>query len=153
MRLISFAPFQGAAHAFDEINSISDGTLSEFLRNVLDTNLPKPDKKHEVVLGVAERSLAGSIKETFPGVKCETGEIVVDLLRGCRMHQQKLLKNVQHGDIEMSQRGLGHSYSRGRVKLNPGRNDNHIKEAIAILDHLDKAVNSFAMRIKECRLF
>ncbi|KAI9728415.1 MAG: snoRNP complex protein nop56 [Chrysothrix sp. TS-e1954] len=149
VRLVSFAPFQGAVQAFEEINLVSDGVLSDFLRNVLDTNLPKPDKKHEVVIGVAERSLAGSIKEAFPGVKCETGEIVADLLRGCRMHQQKLLKNIQHGDIEMSQRGLGHSYSRGRVKLNPGRNDNHIKEAIAILDHLDKAVNSFAMRIKE----
>ena len=131
---------------------VSEGVLSEYLRSVLELNLPKPSKKKKIVLGVSDKNLAGSIKASFPGVECETGEtseVVADLLRGIRLHAPKLLKSLQEGDVERAQLGLGHAYSRAKVKFSVQKNDNHIIQAIATLDQLDKAVNTFSMRVRE----
>lgn len=119
---------------------------------MLEVNLPKPGKKHKVTLGVSDKNLAGSIKAAFPGVECETAdtsEVVQDMLRGIRQHAPKLLKQLQDGDVERAQLGLGHAYSRARVKFSVQKNDNHIIQAIATLDHLDKAINTFSMRVRE----
>ena len=104
------------------------------------------------MLGVSDKNLAGSIKATFPSVECETGdtsEIVQDMLRGIRQHAPKFLKQLQEGDVERAQLGLGHAYSRAKVKFSVQKNDNHIIQAIATLDHLDKAINTFSMRVRE----
>lgn len=71
------------------------------------------------------------------------------MLRGIRLHAPKLLKQLHEGDVERAQLGLGHAYSRARVKFSVQKNDNHIIQAIATLDHLDKAVNTFSMRVRE----
>lgn len=42
---------------------------------------------------------------------------VQDMLRGIRQHAHKLLKQLQEGDVERAQLGLGHAYSRARVKF------------------------------------
>ncbi|KAA1466538.1 Nop domain-containing protein [Dentipellis sp. KUC8613] len=52
-------------------------------------------------------------------------------------------------DLTKAQLGLGHSYSRAKVKFNVNRVDNMIIQAIALLDQLDKDVNLFSMRIRE----
>ena len=86
----------------ENINLVSEGVLSDYLRSNLELNLPTPSKKKPVVLGVADKNLAGSIKAAFPGVECETGEtseVVGDLLRGIRLHADKLLKGLQDGDV------------------------------------------------------
>lgn len=139
--------------ALTEINDISEGVASETLLSFLDLNLPKPNKKKaKVVLGVADKNLATSIKANFDYVDCETGdtsEIVQDMLRGIRLHMHKLLKQLREGDLDTAQLGLGHAYSRAKVKFSVQRDDNHIIQAIAILDQLDKAINLFAMRVRE----
>ncbi|RDW67984.1 putative SIK1 [Coleophoma cylindrospora] len=152
VKLVNFAPYQGAAQALENINLVSEGVLSDYLRSNLELNLPKAGKKNKVVLGVQDKNLAGSIKAAFPGVECETGEtseVVADLLRGLRLHADKLLKGLQDGDVGRAQLGLGHAYSRAKVKFSVQKNDNHIIQAIATLDHLDKAVNTFSMRVRE----
>ncbi|MCJ1481898.1 snoRNP complex protein nop56 [Schaereria dolodes] len=152
VKLVSFAPFQGAAQALENANDVSEGIASEYLRSLLEVNLPKAGKKNKIMLGVSDKNLAGSIKAAFPGVECETGdtsEIVQDMLRGIRQHAPKLLKQLQEGDMERAQLGLGHAYSRARVKFSVQKNDNHIIQAIATLDHLDKAINMFSMRVRE----
>ncbi|KAF4556224.1 snoRNA-binding domain-containing protein 1 [Elsinoe fawcettii] len=150
--LISFAPFTGASQALENANDISEGLVSPFLRTVLEAALPKPGKKSKVSIGVTDKNLAGGLKDTFPGLQCETGEtseVVADLLRGIRLHSAKLLKQLQDGDVERAQLGLGHAYSRAKVKFSVQKNDNHIIQAIATIDQLDKACNTFAMRVRE----
>ncbi|KAK5126266.1 snoRNP complex protein nop56 [Meristemomyces frigidus] len=154
VQLVSFAPFQGASQALENANDVSEGIMSDYLQTVLESNLPKSGKKEKkkVSLGVGDRNLAGSIKAGFPGIECETpetSELCADLLRGLRMHAEKLLKNLQTGDISRAQLGLGHAYSRAKVKFSVQKNDNHIIQAIATIDHLDKAVNTFSMRVRE----
>lgn len=143
---------RNAAQALENANDISEGIASDYLRSLLEVNFPNPSKKKKLVLGVADKNLAGSIKAAFPNVECETGdtsEVVQDLLRGLRLHAPKLLKQLQEGDVERAQLGLGHAYSRAKVKFSVQKNDNHIIQAIATLDHLDKAINTFSMRVRE----
>lgn len=143
---------RGAAQALENANDVSEGILSEYLSSVLEANLPKAGKKKKITLGVSDKNLAGSIKAAFPGVECETGdtsEVVQNILRGIRQHAPKLLKQLQDGDVERAQLGLGHAYSRARVKFSVQKNDNHIIQAIATLDHLDKSINTFSMRVRE----
>ncbi|KXT16086.1 hypothetical protein AC579_7122 [Pseudocercospora musae] len=152
VELVSFAPFQGAAQALENANEISEGLMSEYLKTTLEANLPKAGKKNKVTLGVVDKNLAASIKSAFSGLECETpetSELAADLLRGIRLHSEKLLKQLQTGDVGRAQLGLGHAYSRAKVKFSVQKNDNHIIQAIATIDHLDKAVNTFSMRVRE----
>jgi nucleolar protein 56 len=115
-------------------------------------NLPKTSKKKKTVLGVSDKVLAGNIKAAFPFVECETGdtsEVVQDMLRGIRLHVTKLLKRLRESDMNIARLGLGHAYSRAKVKFSVKRDDNHIIQAISILDQLDKAINTFSMRVRE----
>ncbi|KAI0179647.1 pre-rRNA processing nucleolar protein-like protein Sik1 [Hypoxylon sp. FL1284] len=151
VQLVNFAPWRNAADALENINLVSEGILSDYLKSNLELNLPQ-SKKSKIVLGVADKNLAGSIKAVFPGVECETGdtsEVVADLLRSIRLHSSKLLKGLQEGDVERAQLGLGHAYSRGKVKFNVHKNDNHIIRAIATLDNLDKGINLFSQKVRE----
>ncbi|KAL4985010.1 hypothetical protein BDW68DRAFT_165909 [Aspergillus falconensis] len=152
VQLASFLPFENNKQALSEINDISEGVASETLISFLEMNLPKPSKKKNIVLGLADRNLATSIKSAFSFVDCETGdtsEVVQDMLRGVRLHASKLLKQLREGDMDTAQLGLGHAYSRAKVKFSVQRDDNHIIQAIAILDQLDKAINTFSMRVRE----
>ncbi len=152
VHLVSFAPFQGASHALENANSICEGVASEYLKSVLEANLPKTGSKKKAVLGVSDKNLAASIKAAFPYIECETGdtsEVVGDLLRGLRLHATKLLKQLHEGDVERAQLGLGHAFSRSKVKFSVQKNDNHIIQAIATLDFLDKSINTFSMRVRE----
>ncbi|KAL2312074.1 U3 snoRNP protein Nop56 [Schizosaccharomyces pombe] len=149
VQLRSFIPFKNAAHALENANDISEGVLNDFLKNFLELNLPKASKKKKVSLGVQDKNLATSIKSEIDAIECDTSELTQDLLRGIRFHGDKLLKQLSPGDFERAQLGLGHSYSRAKVKFNVNRNDNMIIQAIAILDQLDKDINTFAMRMKE----
>ncbi|KAI0059627.1 Nop-domain-containing protein [Artomyces pyxidatus] len=146
--LVSFSPFKSAAHALENANDVSEGTVNEDLKSLLELNLSKPSKGSRIVLGVSETILANSIKSTL-GISCDTSDSTAELIRGIRFHASKLLKGLQADDLTKAQLGLGHSYSRAKLKFNVNRIDNMIIQAIALLDQLDKDVNLFSMRIRE----
>ena len=114
----------------------------------MELNLSKPSKKSTVTLAVWDPILASSIKSAL-GISCDTSDVAQDILRGIRQHATKLLKGLQSDDLTKAQLGLGHSYSRAKLKFNVNRIDNMIIQAIALLDQLDKDVNLFSMRIRE----
>ncbi|KAF4823818.1 Nucleolar protein 56 [Colletotrichum siamense] len=153
VKLVNFTPFDTGKQALDEINHISEGLMSVHLKSVLELNLPQTSgKKSKVTLAVAEKNLASVIKSTFPGVDCETSEtseVAGDLLRGVRLHADKLLKGLQTGDSTAAGLGLGHSYSRAKVKFSTTKNDNHVIQASATVEFQDKGVNQFFMRVRE----
>jgi len=88
------------------------------------------------------------IQDTL-GVSCACNEFTAELLRGLRMHLHRFIPAMRPGDLERAQLGLAHSYSRTKVKFDVNRADKHIIQSIAILDTLDKDINTFAMRVRE----
>jgi len=92
--------------------------------------------------------LGSAIKEGT-GFQCERGNTVLELLRGIRAHFETFIQGLKEGDAEKAQRGLGHSYSRSKVKFNVHRVDNMIIQSIALLDQMDKDLNTFTMRCRE----
>lgn len=67
---------------------------------------------------------------------------------GLRLHFHSLVKGLTALAASKAQLGLGHSYSRAKVKFNVNRADNMIIQSIALLDQLDKDINTFSMRVR-----
>lgn len=122
--------------------------MNATLKAFLEMNLPKPGKKSKIVLGVVEKGLAGAIKAEI-GYECLSNEQVFELVRLIRYHSSKLLDELKPHDMFKSQLGLGHAYSRAKVKFNVNKSDNMIIQAIALIDQLDKDINTFSMRMRE----
>lgn len=131
--------------ALENINSVSEGIVSEDLQLFLEQNLVK---KGSPTLGVGDTKLAAAITDAL-GYQCMCTGAIPEILRGLRVHFPKLVKGFTNKSSEVAQLGLGHSYSRAKVKFNVHRVDNMIIQSIALLDLLDKDINTFSMRIRE----
>ncbi|XP_058116540.1 nucleolar protein 56 [Anopheles ziemanni] len=147
VKLVGFHPFKTAMAALNNVNAISEGLLPDDLSAFLDTTLPKSSKK-KVTLGVADAKLGAAISEALE-VQCSHIGAVPEILRGIRHHFVNMVKGFTDQSAGVAQLGLGHSYSRCKVKFNVHRSDNMIIQSIALLDQLDKDVNTFSMRIRE----
>ncbi|KAL8123305.1 nucleolar protein 56-like isoform X2 [Apium graveolens] len=148
VKLVGFNPFDSALDALNQINAVSEGQMTDELQSFLSLNLPSVGKKSKFSLGVSEPKLGSHIFEVTK-IPCQSNEFVLELLRGVRLHIDRFIENLKPGDLEKAQLGLGHSYSRAKVKFNVNRVDNMVIQAIFLLDTLDKDVNSFSMRVRE----
>ena len=72
-----------------------------------------------------------------------------DLYRSIRNHLSSLIPGLLPKDISTMSLGLSHSLSRHKLKFSPDKVDTMIIQAIALLDDLDKELNTYAMRVKE----
>lgn len=63
-----------------------------------------------------EPTLATAIQENL-GVPCRSDETIREITRGIRHHFTKFVKPLANGLLEQAQLGLGHSYSRTKVRL------------------------------------
>jgi len=149
-KLKAMMPFRSAQDALENINCVSDGVLPDLLKDFLEQQLPKvkSKKKASFQLGVGDSKLGVSIGEGLNFACSHTG-VVPELLRGIRRHFTKMHKSIKDVSMDRAQLGLGHSYSRAKVKFNVHRVDNMIIQAICLLDQIDKDINTFAMRIRE----
>ncbi|KAH9307359.1 hypothetical protein KI387_035270, partial [Taxus chinensis] len=150
VKLVAIQPFGSASDALNQCNAVSEGILTDELRNFLELNLPKikEGKKPKFSLGVSEPKLGSQILEVLK-IPCQSNDRVLELLRGIRLHLHTFIKDLKETDLEKAQLGLGHSYSRAKVKFNVNRVDNMIIQAISLLDTLDKDINTFCMRVRE----
>lgn len=154
IKLKAFQPFESAEDALSSINAISEHSCTDGLHAFLEMNLPKIKKKKEgkppaFALGVVDPALATAIADGLPGLSCRSDDTIREVLRGCRLHMTHFVKGLGAGSAQQAQLGLGHSYSRGKIKFNPARSDNMIIQSIALLDQMDKDLNTFAMRVRE----
>lgn len=126
---------------------ILSGVIHDDLKVFLETNLPVGKKKSKVSLGVSDAKLGAAIQEACQ-IFCEAGGIVNEVVRGIRFHFHKMISGLSETMAGKAQLGLGHSYSRAKVKFNVNRVDNMIIQSISLLDQLDKDINTFSMRIR-----
>ncbi|XP_005380815.1 PREDICTED: nucleolar protein 56 [Chinchilla lanigera] len=146
VRLVAFCPFSSSQVALENANAVSEGIVHEDLRLLLETHLPP--KKKKVLLGVGDPKIGAAIQEEL-GYNCQTGGVIAEILRGVRLHFHNLVKGLTDLSACKAQLGLGHSYSRAKVKFNVNRVDNMIIQSISLLDQLDKDINTFSMRVRE----
>merc|ERR1712131_353610 len=142
-KLVAFKPFTSAANALDNMNAVSEGLVHEDMKAFLSSNLPEGQ-----TVGILDPKLLQTVKEEV-GCKGSGGEIVQEICRGIRVHMSHFVKALEPAKEKMAQLGLGHSYSRSKVKFNVNRSDNMVIQAIALIDQLDKDINTFAMRVRE----
>ena len=58
--------------------------------------------------------------------------VVPEILRGIRTHFAKLVKGLTEKNSSKAQLGLGHSYSRAKVKFNVNKSDNMIIQVLIL---------------------
>jgi len=149
-RYTAFLPFTSAENALENINAVSEGEATKYLIDFLQQQLPtaKAGKEPKFILGVYEPKLGNALTELC-NYKCASNEQILELLRGCRLHFIRFVKALKDNELTQAQLGLAHSYSRSKVKFNVHRVDNMIIQSSALLDQLDKDLNTFSMRVRE----
>lgn len=152
VQLLGFSRFKSSVAALENINAVSEGVASPDLIAFLQTC--KISSKSQ--LGVLDPKLGAAISEAL-SVSCTHVGAVPELVRGVRVHFPHLVRaehaSLTHTSEGIAQLGLGHAYSRAKVKFNVHRVDNMIIQAIGLLDQMDKDVNTFSMRIREWYAF
>ena len=108
----------------------------------------KEEKK--VSLAVADPKLGNAITK-LPGLQISpiSDSSTADLYRAIREHLPSLIPGLMPEEISTMSLGLSHSLSRHKLKFSPDKVDTMIIQAIALLDDLDKELNTYAMRVKE----
>jgi len=146
--LKAFQAFRSGVNSLENVNAIAAGEMHPDLQSFLEKEVPKGKKKVSVTLGVGDAKIAASISDTL-GISCQHSGVVVELNRGIRKHFPHFINALTENTAGKAQLGLGHSYSRDKVKFNVNRVDNMIIQSISLLDQLDKDINTFSMRIRE----
>ena len=146
LKLKNFQKFDSAAAALEEAAAVVEGKVTPQLSSLLDGI--KDEKK--VSLAVADPKLANAIGK-IPGlqIKAVADSSTSDLYRAIRQHLPSLIPGLLPDDVNTMSLGLSHSLARHKLKFSPDKIDVMIVQAIALLDDLDKELNTYAMRVKE----
>lgn len=146
LKLKSFQKFDSAAMALEEVVALTDGKVTPMLAGILDSI--KDEKKAS--LAVADPKLAASINK-LPSVTLTPVSDAQsnELFRAIRENLPALIPGLLPENISTMSLGLSHSLSRHKLKFSPDKVDTMIVQAIALLDDLDKELNTYAMRVKE----
>jgi len=144
--LKQFEKFNSAAEALEEVAALVDGKVSPMLGKLLDSL--KDEKK--ATLAVADPKLGQAINK-LPGITLTpiSDSTTNDLYRAIRENLSSLIPGLLPENIATMSLGLSHSLSRHKLKFSPDKVDTMIVQAIALLDDLDKELNTYAMRVKE----
>lgn len=150
LQVIIFTPSQSInannSLALEEVAALVEGKVTPMLSKLLDSI--KDEKKAS--LAVADPKLASAINKLpqlslTPIADATTNEIY----RAIRDHLPSLIPGLLPENISTMSLGLSHSLSRHKLKFSPDKVDTMIVQAIALLDDLDKELNTYAMRVKE----
>lgn len=155
----AFYPFADASDALETLMGVANGTVPPAMQRFLELHMPEQarsgkKKKHtsgeEVSpcsLGVCDAALGKALSDL--GYKIIYNPSMLELHRGVRMHIRSLAKQLKSLPLAKFQVGLGHSYSRELMQIDPRKQDKPIMQSVALIDSLDKTINSFSMKLKE----
>jgi nucleolar protein 58 len=146
LKLKKFVKFNSAATALEEVACLVEGKVSPMLASLLEEF--KDEKKAS--LAVADPKLGAAINK-LPGLSFApiSDATTNDIYRAIRDHLPSLIPGLMQENISTMSLGLSHSLSRHKLKFSPDKVDTMIVQAIALLDDLDKELNTYAMRVKE----
>ena len=146
IKKIAFMPFKTSEQALENTKMVNDTQISDELKSFLQEYFPKT-KSDKNKLGCVDKNFSQKISETL-GIKTIVGEFLIEISRAIRVHIHKFL-GIDDMTITKSELGLAHAYSRFKCMFDVNRQDKPVIQSIALIDLLDKDINSFCMRIKE----
>ncbi|KAJ9149971.1 Nucleolar protein nop-58 [Pleurostoma richardsiae] len=146
LKLKDIVKWESAQSGLEEIAGLIEGKVTPMLSKLLEGL--KDEKK--VSLAVADKQLGNAIHK-LPNLNITpvTDPATVELYRGIRSHLTDLVPGMQPENLRSLALGLSHSLSRHKLRFSPDKVDVMIVQAIALLDDLDKELNTYAMRVKE----
>ncbi|CAI4992514.1 Nucleolar protein 58 [Saccharomyces cerevisiae] len=144
-KIAAFSKFNSAANALEEANSIIEGKVSSQLEKLLEEI--KKDKKSTLI--VSETKLANAINKLGLNFNVVSDAVTLDIYRAIKEYLPELLPGMSDNDLSKMSLGLAHSIGRHKLKFSADKVDVMIIQAIALLDDLDKELNTYAMRCKE----
>ncbi|KAI3919648.1 hypothetical protein MKW98_031781 [Papaver atlanticum] len=146
VQIVAFSPFDSALDALNQYNAVSEGLMTEELRNFLQLKLPKVRKgeKPDISLGVADPKIGSQIFEETK-IPCQSDEFILELLRGVRFHYDTLISDFEQSALSGC---LGHSDSRDEETFDVNQVGDRVIEAIFELDNLDKEINTSSTRLR-----
>eukprot|EP00730_Choanoeca_flexa_P008686 TRINITY_DN12520_c1_g6_i3.p1 TRINITY_DN12520_c1_g6~~TRINITY_DN12520_c1_g6_i3.p1 ORF type:complete len:492 (+),score=199.49 TRINITY_DN12520_c1_g6_i3:73-1548(+) len=146
VKLKGFHKFEDTTEALAAAAALTEGKLSKSLKTFLKDSIISKDIQDQ--LAVPEAKLGTVIKEKL-GIQCLYDSSVAELLRGIRSQLSGLISGLKDSDMTAMTLGLSHSLSRYKLKFSPDKVDTMIVQAIALLDDLDKELNTYTMRVRE----
>ena len=146
IKKIAFMPFKTSEQALENTKMVNDCEISPELKSFLKEYFPK-SKSDKNKLGCVDKNFSQKISESL-GIKTVVGEFLVEISRSIRVHIHKFL-GIDDITLTKSELGLAHAYSRFKCMFDVNRQDKPVIQSIALIDLLDKDINSFCMRIKE----
>lgn len=144
--LKNFAKFKNTADALKSTTALIESKLSKSLKKFLTKEIVNQELNE--TLAISDAKLGGVIKDKL-GIKCVHDTVTDELLRGIRTQMTNLVSGLSENDAKAMSLGLSHSLSRYKLKFSPDKVDTMIVQAIALLDDLDKELNTYAMRVRE----
>jgi nucleolar protein 58 len=144
--LKAFGKFENTTDALSAVTALVEGKVSKNLKSFLEKELSQKDLKDK--LAVNDSKLGAAIAKKF-GINVVSDSAVNEIFRGIRMQLNSLITGLEQGDLNAMVLGLSHSLSRYKLKFSPDKVDTMIIQAIALLDDLDKELNTYTMRVKE----
>ena len=128
-----------AFHPFSTTQSALQAML-HCVDNSVDPNLESFLKKHAKDVVMVDKHLAPQLKEV------QVVHMETQIRRFIQKHLSNLLKD---NNVKEMQLGLAHAMARYKLKFSADKLDTMIIQAVALLDDLDKQINTYAMRVKE----
>ncbi|KAG0256314.1 Nucleolar protein 58 [Mortierella polycephala] len=147
VKLRAFTKFENTTDALSAVTALVEGKLSKNLKEFLSKEISEKEMKKESLI-VGDAKLGGAIAKKL-NMKVLSDSTTLDLYRGIRTQLDSLLSGLSSSDLSAMVLGLSHSLSRYKLKFSPDKVDTMIVQAIALLDDLDKELNTYAMRVKE----
>jgi nucleolar protein 58 len=144
LKLVAFDKFRDAADAIRAATALVQSELDKPLAKFLKANLSKKDK-----LLVADSKLGAEIKKKLEIDCVAATDKKLDVLRAIRESLYKLIPGLEEKDVIQMSLASAHNLSRYKLRFSPDKVDTMIVQAIALLDELDKEINTYSMRVRE----
>ena len=134
--------------ALSEATAIVEGSMGSIMQKFLQKEIVAQGLTKEKLL-LADKGLAQAVHKEL-GIDCEgQTRLALESTRLIRDQFSALLPNVSDATMTQMNLGLAHSLSRYKLKFSPDKVDTMIVQAVALLDDLDKELNSYSMRARE----
>lgn len=143
IKLEAFSKFENTAKALESAASLLEGKMAKDLKKFLKQQVAEGE-----TLAVADSKLGSHIVKKL-GLQVVADSSVQELFRGIRSQLSELVEGIEDADMRAMALGLSHSLSRYKLRFSSDKVDTMIIQAVALLDDLDKELNTYCMRLKE----